>query len=213
MVRRLDIRKTQRIEDLFATGMFKQKIARTLGIDRRLVDRHSADIQSKGAIFKEAPTGLDVSKGAKAFTGSDASIQSVPLWGIAVFPVYAMRRVDCEECGITTERVAWACGKNRHTYAFRLFLATWGKRISRKETAAVFSTSWDSASFGDNFLSRDFDLDSLLAEYLRQTNKTIRSVEDEVLALGYWCIVAVNAGHRIGIVEFFYTGQMRIALP
>ena len=29
----------------------------------------------------------------------------VPLWGIAVFFVYRMRRVDCRSCGVTTERV------------------------------------------------------------------------------------------------------------
>jgi hypothetical protein len=213
MVRRLDMHKTQGIEHLFSTGMSKRKIARTLGIDCRSVDRHLADIQSKGAIFQEAPTGSDVSKGAKAFTRSDASIQSVPLRGIAVLPVYAVRRVDCEECGVITEHVPWACGKNHHKYALRLFLATWGKRISRKETVAVFSTSWNGASFVDYFLSSDLDLDSLLADYLRQTNKTIRSVEDEVLALGYCCVVAVNAGHRIGIVKLFCTRQMRIALP
>ena len=35
----------------------------------------------------------------------------VPLWGIAVFFVYAMRRVDCPRCGVTVERVPWAEGK------------------------------------------------------------------------------------------------------
>lgn len=70
--------------------------------------------------------------------------QYVPLWGIAVFLVYSMRRVNCGECGVTTERVPWACGKTQQTYSFRLFLATWAKRMSWKETATVFSTSWDS---------------------------------------------------------------------
>jgi len=78
MVRRLDMHKTQGIEHLFSTGMSKRKIARTLGIDRKSVDRHLADIQSKGAISQEAPigeapTGSDASKGAKALTGSEAS--------------------------------------------------------------------------------------------------------------------------------------------
>ena len=35
----------------------------------------------------------------------------VPLWGMAVFFVYAMRRVDCPGCGVTVERVPWARGK------------------------------------------------------------------------------------------------------
>ena len=45
-VRWLDMHKTQGIEHLIATGMSKRKIARTLGIDRKSVDRHLADIQS-----------------------------------------------------------------------------------------------------------------------------------------------------------------------
>ena len=57
MVRRLDMHKTQGIEHLFSTGMSKRKIARTLGIDRKSVDRHLAEIQSKGAISQEAPIG------------------------------------------------------------------------------------------------------------------------------------------------------------
>ena len=35
----------------------------------------------------------------------------VPLWGIAVYFVYAMRRVDCRSCGVTVERVPWAARK------------------------------------------------------------------------------------------------------
>jgi DNA-binding NarL/FixJ family response regulator len=71
MVRRLDMHKTQRIEHLFATGMSKRTIARTLGIDRKSVDRHLANIQSKRAISQEAPIGSDASKRAKAPTGSE----------------------------------------------------------------------------------------------------------------------------------------------
>ena len=34
----------------------------------------------------------------------------VPLWNIAVFFVYAMRRVKCPTCGVTVERVPWGEG-------------------------------------------------------------------------------------------------------
>jgi transposase len=52
----------------------------------------------------------------------------VPLWQIAVFFVYTMRRVDCPGCGVTVERVPWAEGKCALTTNFRWFLARWGKR-------------------------------------------------------------------------------------
>ena len=67
----------------------------------------------------------------------------VPLWAIPVFFVYTMRRVDCPACGVKVESVPWADGKHHSTYAFRLFLSRWAKRLSWKETAAVFGTSWD----------------------------------------------------------------------
>src|SRR5690606_37406090 len=31
----------------------------------------------------------------------------VPLWGIPVFFVYAMRRVHCKQCGVKVESVPW----------------------------------------------------------------------------------------------------------
>jgi transposase len=68
----------------------------------------------------------------------------VPLWAIAVFFVYALRRVNCPTCGVVAERVPWGCGKNTQTKSYRVFLATWAKRISWKEVATVFGTSWDS---------------------------------------------------------------------
>lgn len=34
--------------------------------------------------------------------------QFVPLWGIAVFFTYALRRVNCPRCGIKVEQVPWA---------------------------------------------------------------------------------------------------------
>jgi transposase len=69
--------------------------------------------------------------------------QFVPLWGILVFFVYAMRRIDCKTCGVTVEMVPWADGKKRITKTFGWFLATWAKRLSWKDTAEAFQTSWD----------------------------------------------------------------------
>lgn len=67
----------------------------------------------------------------------------VPLWAIPVFFVYAMRRVNCPQCGVTVEEVPWGDGKCTLTKSYRWFLATWARRLSWKETAAVFGTTWD----------------------------------------------------------------------
>ena len=67
----------------------------------------------------------------------------VPLWNIAVFFVYSLRRVDCPKCGVTVERVPWAEGKEHLTTTYRWFLARWAKRLSWKETAVAFNTTWD----------------------------------------------------------------------
>ena len=68
----------------------------------------------------------------------------VPLWAIAVYFMYAMRRVNCPTCGVVVEQVPWASGKNQQTHSYRLFLATWAKRLSWQEVARIFGTSWDS---------------------------------------------------------------------
>jgi transposase len=68
----------------------------------------------------------------------------VPLWQIAVFFVYAMRRVDCPKCGVVVEEVPWGDGKNQLTTAYRWFLAGWAKRLSWLEVADAFQTSWNS---------------------------------------------------------------------
>jgi len=67
----------------------------------------------------------------------------VPLWQIAVFFVYALRRVDCPRCGVTVEQVPWAEGKCTLTTPFRWFLAGWAKRLSWQEVAAIFRVSWE----------------------------------------------------------------------
>jgi transposase len=67
----------------------------------------------------------------------------IPLWGIAVFFLYAMRRVDCPRCGVTVEQVPWAQGKEHLCTTYRWFLARWAKRLPWKQVAQVFGTSWD----------------------------------------------------------------------
>ena len=66
----------------------------------------------------------------------------VPLWGIAIYFVYAMRRVECSTCGVTVEKVPWCDGKNQLTTTYRWFLAGWAKRLSWKTVACVFHTTW-----------------------------------------------------------------------
>lgn len=67
----------------------------------------------------------------------------VPLWGMPVFFRYAMRRVNCQRCGVKVETVPWASGKHQQTDAHAWFLAGWAKRLSWKEVAEVFHTSWE----------------------------------------------------------------------
>ena len=67
----------------------------------------------------------------------------VPLWGIAIFFVYAMRRVECPQCGVKTEKVPWCDGKNHLTTTYRWFLARWAKRLCWKEVACAFATTWE----------------------------------------------------------------------
>jgi len=68
----------------------------------------------------------------------------VPLWAIPVFLVYALRRVDCARCGVTAEQVPWCEGKHAQCTTYRWFLARWARRLSWREVASIFHTSWDS---------------------------------------------------------------------
>ena len=66
----------------------------------------------------------------------------IPFWGILVYFVYAMRRVNCPDCGIKVERVPWGDGKRTVTNAYAWFLARWAKQLSWAQTAEAFRTSW-----------------------------------------------------------------------
>ena len=71
------------------------------------------------------------------------------LGGFLVFLLYTMRRVDCRRCGVVAvEEVPWGDGKRTLTKADMLFLALWARRLSWKETADAFRTSWDKVCHG-----------------------------------------------------------------
>ena len=67
----------------------------------------------------------------------------VPLWNIPVYFRYRMRRVECAQCGVRVEEIPWAEGKSHLTKPYQLFLARWARKLSWKEVAESFSTTWD----------------------------------------------------------------------
>jgi len=67
----------------------------------------------------------------------------IPIWGYAVMLLYAMRRVQCRHCGVKVESVPWAIGKHSLTKGYMLYLAHWARKLSWKETASSFGTTWD----------------------------------------------------------------------
>jgi len=67
----------------------------------------------------------------------------IPFWGFAIFLLYARRRVNCKRCGIVAEHIPWAEGKNHLTMAYMHYLAHWAKKLSWKEVAVSFKTSWE----------------------------------------------------------------------
>jgi transposase len=74
----------------------------------------------------------------------ERSWQFVPLWGIPTRFRYAPRRVNCAEHGVVVEHIPWSDGKRPVTLAMMAFLARWARRMSWRETARVFLTSWES---------------------------------------------------------------------
>jgi transposase len=67
----------------------------------------------------------------------------VPLWGIKTYFLYAPRRVECPAHGVVVEHIPWSQGKRPITLAMMGFLARWARRLSWRETARAFQTSWD----------------------------------------------------------------------
>ena len=69
--------------------------------------------------------------------------QFVPLWGIPTWFCYAPRRVECAEHGVVVEHIPWSEGNRPVTRAMMGFLARWARRLSWRETARTFQTSWE----------------------------------------------------------------------
>jgi transposase len=75
---------------------------------------------------------------------AERRFEFIPFWGFLVFLLYSMRRVDCHRCeAVVVEEVPWGDGKHQLTKAYMLFLARWARRLSWKETAEAFRTSWE----------------------------------------------------------------------
>ena len=82
-------------------------------------------------------------RGPQYDTAGIRGFDFVPLWGIPVLFVYLMRRVQCATCGVRVEAVPWAEGKHTVTTTYAWFLAGWAKRLSWREVARAFDTTWD----------------------------------------------------------------------
>jgi transposase len=67
----------------------------------------------------------------------------VPLWQIPTTFHYRPRRVVCAAHGVVVEHLPWSEGKRPMTRAMMGFLARWARRLSWRETAQVFQTSWE----------------------------------------------------------------------
>jgi transposase len=67
----------------------------------------------------------------------------VPLWGIRTLFLFAARRVQCATHGVVIEHVPWSNGKRPVTIAMMCFLSRWARRLSWRETARAFHTSWE----------------------------------------------------------------------
>lgn len=76
----------------------------------------------------------------------------IPLWGFLVFFLYRMRRVACGDCGIVVEEVPWGSGKHQLTKAYMQFLGRWARKLSWKEVAESFQTSWEKVCHSVEYL-------------------------------------------------------------
>ena len=88
------------------------------------------------SICHQPAVGYDQSRTPRLF-------EFIGIWGFLVFLVYFMRRVQCKQCGVVVEEVPWASGKHSCTKVYMHFLGHWARKLSWKETAEAFHTTWD----------------------------------------------------------------------
>ena len=74
----------------------------------------------------------------------DRLFEYVPFLIFKFFFRYSPLRVKCPFHGVKVEAMPWAYGKERTTISYQVYLARWARRLSWKETAEIFRTSWDS---------------------------------------------------------------------
>lgn len=176
------------------------------------VQKHSGFIYGATRLIKHdgllaIEVDLEVRKGSRPICskcGSTCScydslasrrFEYVPLWGIAVFFIYAMRRVNCRNCGIKVERVPWSVGKNHLTTTYAWFLAHWAKRMSWQDVAVAFNTSWDnvyrSVTMAVEWGLEHRDLSGIVAIGVDEI-AWVKKVSDKFLTLVY----QIDIGHR-----------------
>src|SRR3989454_2909849 len=79
------------------------------------------------------------------FFQAEDGIRDYKVTGVqtCALPIYAPRRVECAEHGVVVEQIPWSDGKRPVTCAMMGFLARWARRLSWRETARAFQTSWE----------------------------------------------------------------------
>ena len=75
---------------------------------------------------------------------AERRFEFIPLWGVSRLPSVHHAAPQLSPLRIVAvEEVPWGDGKRTLTKAYMLFLARWARRLSWKETAEAFRTSWD----------------------------------------------------------------------
>jgi transposase len=126
----------------------------------------------------------------------------IPFWGLLVFFLYSMRRVQCRSCGVVVETVPWSEGKHQLTKAYMLFLARWARKLSWKETAEAFHTTWDKVCDAVEYVVH-FGLEHRTLESIRAIG-----VDEIQYARGYKYLTLVYQ-IDIGITRLLWVGKER----